>query len=93
MLTKIILPFRSAADQRYGYRTASLFHGLLMELLAPDYAAFLHENTLHPFSLSVEQAEGGGTLTVSALTAEAAEQIMPPLRSRKLRISRRRMMS
>ena len=83
MLTKITLPFRSEAGQRYGFRTASLFHGLLMELIAPDYAGYLHENALHPFSLHVDQAENGGVLTVSALTAEAAEQIMPPLRALK----------
>ena len=83
MLTKITLPFRSGAGLRYGYRTASLFHGLLMELIAPDYAVSLHENALHPFSLHLDQAENGGILTVSALTAEAAEQIMPPLRALK----------
>ena len=60
MLTKITLPFRSGAGLRYGYRTASLFHGLLMELVSPDYAVFLHENVLHPFSLHVDQAENGG---------------------------------
>lgn len=83
MLTKIKLPFRSGAGLRYGYRTASLFHGLLMELIAPDYAEYLHENALHPFSLHVDQTENGGVLSVSALTAEAAGQIMPPLRSLK----------
>lgn len=83
MLKRISLPFHSANERRYGYRTASLFHGLLMELISPDYAAYLHENALHPFSLHLGQAENGGVLTVSALTAEAAEQIMPPLRTLK----------
>lgn len=83
MLYQIQIPFTSREGIRYCSGTASLFHGLLMEQLSPEYAAFLHEDALRPFSQSVTPEEQGGIWTVSVLTKEACEQIIPPLLSLK----------
>ena len=77
MLTQISIPFQSQEGYRYISSSASLFHGLLMEQLTAEHAAFLHENALRPFSQNIRPLENGGIWTVSVLTAEDAEQIIP----------------
>lgn len=81
MLSQISIPFQSREGFRYAAGTASLFHGLLMEQLPPDYAAQLHENALRPFSQNILPRDGGGIWTLSVLTAEDAERLLPPVQA------------
>ncbi len=37
-------------NDRIGYLQSSLFHGVLMEHVSPEYAEILHESKLHPYS-------------------------------------------
>ena len=77
MLTQITIPFQSKENIRYTSNTASVFHGLLMEQLTEAYAERMHENGLRPFSQNVLPLESGGIWTVSSLTAEDSEKIIP----------------
>lgn len=58
----------------------SLLQGVLMELIEPEYAAYLHSRDLLPYSqyLSVTKF-GGAVWTVSALDEESCEKIIVPL--------------
>lgn len=77
MLTQITVPFESRAGLRYRSDTASLLHGVLMEQLPADCAAALHENALRPFSQNVTPLDSGGIWTVSVLTADCADTLIP----------------
>ncbi|HAG13340.1 MAG TPA: hypothetical protein DCG49_05700 [Ruminococcus sp.] len=83
MLTQITIPFESKENIRYSCNTASLFHGLLMEQLSADYAEKLHENALRPFSQNILPQDAGGIWTVSILTAEDAEKLVPAVTNLK----------
>ena len=52
MLGKLELKLRCAEE--LNYQMASLFHGVLMELIPSEYADYLHLSQLHPYSQHVE---------------------------------------
>lgn len=69
------------ADKRHGAYLASLLQGVMMERMDSSYAGKLHESAMHPYSQYVEEADGAGLVWhVQALTQEAEEEILGPLR-------------
>jgi len=58
-------------------------YGMLTELLEPDYASFLHENSFSPISqyIRINPAAGSAEWTINLLGSEAINQISPVLES------------
>lgn len=79
MLYQVTIPFTSQKGLRYGWSSASLLHGVLMETIAPEAAEVFHAQTVRPFSQSVEWTEDGPAWVIRTLTQEAFSQIVPPL--------------
>lgn len=72
MLTKFELILKSE-NNFVNYNMGSLFHGALMELLPPDYAEKLHNNTLKPFSQYISPHPDGVKWNIQTLNSECAE--------------------
>lgn len=55
----------------------SVFHGLIMESISPEYAGRLHEQTLRPFSQNIrfDKSRNLTVWTIHTLTEEASEEI------------------
>ncbi len=66
-------------SQNLNHNSSSLFHGAMMEQLAPEVAEQLHSTTLRPYrqGISVEKEEIFWNITT--LTAQAKENIITPL--------------
>lgn len=50
MLTTIEVEFKKNDDIKLNLNAGSLMHGALMEMINPEYAEYLHQNGLHPYS-------------------------------------------
>lgn len=50
MLSELSIKLTAPADTKIGYLQSSIFQGVLMETIDPDYAASIHEQGLHPYS-------------------------------------------
>lgn len=48
------------SDGELAFQMSSLFHGVLMEILPEDYAEYLHQSGLHPFSQHLEKRQENG---------------------------------
>lgn len=59
----------------------SVLHGVLMELVGPEYAGQLHETGLRPYSQYVyfDKERGQYIWRISAVTAEAVNRILRPV--------------
>lgn len=49
------LDFKLETEGELSYRMSSLFHGALIEMLPEEYATFLHQSQLHPYSQHLER--------------------------------------
>lgn len=78
MLYQISLPFTSQKGLRYGWSSASLLHGVLMEHIPTEYAQTLHSQTVRPLSQSVQDGEKPAWV-ITTLNADAYQQVIPPL--------------
>lgn len=74
MLTK--LEMRLGEVEELSYQMASLFHGVLMELISPEYAEKLHESRLHPYAQHLEKRNNEWYWVVSTLNDEAKNEII-----------------
>lgn len=68
------------AQGKPGIFLSSLFQGVLMEVIDPDYAEELHQSRVHPYSQNLEVKEEHLIWTVNALNREAEEHILHPLK-------------
>ncbi len=77
MLRKINILLEPHRAEKCHYNMASLFHGVLLELVDRNYAEFLHESGYKPFSQFVweDKETGCWTWTVSFLTEQAWREI------------------
>ena len=66
-------------EQHAGYFLSSLFQGVLMEQINPDYAAHLHEISLHPYSQALYRSGNEWLWRVNGLNQEAKREIIDPL--------------
>ena len=67
-------------DGSIGFRQSSLLQGYLMELLDVEYAEYLHQKKLHPYSQYVKTGDdGGATWVIQTLSQEAYENIIAKL--------------
>ncbi len=74
MLAK--LKMRLDKKEELSWQMASLFHGMLMELLPEDYAAELHESKRHPYTQHIEKYGEDWYWIVTALNEDTANKML-----------------
>jgi len=66
------------------YCNGSLFHGVLMSLIDSDYAGFLHESQLHPYSQYISREEDGAVFwVISCANEESRNRIITIMMSQE----------
>jgi CRISPR-associated endoribonuclease Cas6 len=70
------LEIKLAAKEPLSNQMASVFQGVLMELLPEKYAAYLHESSLHPYSQHLEMKDKCWYWVINCLNQEATEIIL-----------------
>ncbi len=63
------------------YRKSSLLHGALMERLDTNYASFLHQQQMHPYSQHICKTADGIVWHIQTLNKDAFENIIQPCRN------------
>jgi CRISPR-associated endoribonuclease Cas6 len=83
MLTTQEIEFTKDDNIKLNLNTGSLMHGALMEFLDTDYAQYLHENSLHPYSQYIyfDKEKDSYVWRISTLNKEAKSQIIDKLQS------------
>ena len=81
MLSSVKLILEPVREEKCHTNMASLFHGLLMEIIDHNYAEHLHESGLKPFSQYLGSEKDGKFWhwTVNFLTEQAWQEIGKPL--------------
>jgi len=79
LIARIQLDLTTKSDIKLGNYLGSLFQGVLMELISPEYADELHISSLHPYSQYVRKTEKGLTWTVNTLDSNSRSQIIGAL--------------
>ena len=82
MLAKLELKIK--AEQEITYPMASLFHGVLIEMLPEEYAEYLHLSQLHPYTQHLEFREGMWYWVICTLNDEATKIIILDYASGKI---------
>ena len=70
------LELKLKCREALSYQMASLFHGVLMELLPEEYADELHYSQLHPYTQHLECREDVWYWVVCALNEQAVKTIL-----------------
>ncbi len=79
MLSKLRMKLEK--NELIDINSGSLFQGIIMENISPEYAEELHEGGLNPYSQSLIINKDELIWEISTLTEEAAENILKPLLS------------
>lgn len=74
MLSKLKL-YISSDDFEITYHITSLLHGVIMSIIAPEYAEFLHSGGLNPYSISLKKEADSWCWTIATVGKEAYENI------------------
>ena len=64
------------SDGELAFQMSSLFHGVLMEILPEDYAEYLHQSGLHPFSQHLEKRQEKWYWVICCLNETARDIII-----------------
>lgn len=85
MLTKLEVEFKKDDKIRLNLNAGSLMQGALMELISPDYAEYLHQNALHPYSQYIykDRARQCYVWKISALDKDAKTEIIDKIKDIK----------
>ena len=62
-----------------GYNSGSIFQGLIMEIIDPDYGERLHHLSINPYSQYIKRTKKGAEWIITTLNQEAYEKIITPL--------------
>ena len=84
MLSKLKMVLRPETEYSMSINMASAMHGVLMELIKPDYAEYLHADSMRPYSQYLSVSGEDMIWTVSALRDDAYENIIKVLLSDEL---------
>ena len=84
MLAKLELWIEYHYTEKLSYQISSNMHGILMELIDPEYADRLHSDGRKPFHQYISRmTENSFLWTICALNREAKEKIIDILVNRK----------
>lgn len=70
------LDMRLKCTEELSYQMSSLFHGAIMELISQEYAGYLHNSQLHPFTQHLEKREKEWHWIVCCMDETAAQYMM-----------------
>jgi len=85
MLAKLILVLGCKSEKQINTNMASVFQGMLMELLDTETGTWLHSQQRHPYSQYIYYEGQTVYWTISTLTETAYESILVPLLNDELR--------
>lgn len=70
------LDMRLKCTEELSYQMSSLFHGAIMELISQEYAGYLHNSQLHPFTQHLEKREKEWHWIVCCMDETAVQYMM-----------------
>lgn len=78
MLTSMSIKLESHESLKNNQHLGSLLHGVIMQQLDPDYAQFLHENSLKPYSqyLCFDRSENKYIWKINTITDDSRTNII-----------------
>lgn len=79
MYSKAIFKLETGESEKLSYQKAVVFQGVLMEQIDTEYADYLHESSLHPYSQNIESKAGENYWVINTLNKDAYENIIAPL--------------
>lgn len=80
MLCKLKMTLELSNCSEFGINKSSLLHGVIMDYINVDYAEYLHESALKPYSQNLSRDKDGKWVwTISTLNEEAYNNIILPL--------------
>ncbi len=82
MLSKLEITFESPKNQYIGYNAASLFQGVLMEIISTDYAEKMHIDGVKPYCQHVLNNGDVIKWIIASYNQEAEENIIDVLMSK-----------
>ena len=80
MLAKLQLKLNHNNDKNVTIKMSSVFQGILMQMIEPNYASELHYQQRHPYSQFIKISNNRIEWTISVVTKEAYENIIFPIR-------------
>jgi CRISPR-associated endoribonuclease Cas6 len=85
MLTTLEIEFEEGNDIKLNLNAGSLMHGALMEMIDTNYAQYLHQNELHPYSQYIycDKSKGHYVWRISTLNKEAKTEIIDKIKDIK----------
>ena len=81
MITALKIVFEHNDELKPHSSLASVFHGVLMENIDPQYADILHTSQLHPYSQYITGEDGCVVWNINALDKRSDEEIIGALNS------------
>lgn len=78
VIARLVMKLR-ANDFLFGYNKASLLQGVLMQRIRPEYAQYLHNQGLKPYSQFLKREGDESFWCVQTLNDEAYKEIIVPL--------------
>ena len=75
MITSLKIKFGGNAEIVPNSRLASVFHGVMMELISVDYAEYLHLSQVHPYSQYITGENNCIVWNINTLDKNSAENI------------------
>ena len=84
MLGKLLLTLSYKSDKKITTDMASVFQGILMEVIDSNYADRLHTQQRHPYSQYIQCKEEKVYWTISTVSGEAYKNIIRPFLEEKL---------
>ena len=63
-------------NNEYNYNISSILHGIIMEIIPSDYAEFLHNQKILPYSINITNYNNKLLWTINTLNLEAYEIII-----------------
>ena len=79
MLAELKFAIESESGMRFVPSKGSLFQGVIMQLIDPDYAELLHNQGIRPYSQYVKTIEDKSYWCIRTLNKEAYEKIILPM--------------
>lgn len=84
MIAKVIIRLKNDINTPISYQMSSLFHGFIMQNIAPKYGEKMHESVLKPFSQHLELNGDACQWIINALNQEAYTNVIKPILDEKI---------
>lgn len=79
MLSQLTILLENKSEKKITLNMSSVFHGVMMELLGENTAAWLHSGKINPYAQYIQYKDDRVQWIISTTTKEAYEKIICPL--------------